>query len=1697
MAQARRDEGGEVGRKQRERDFAMERGRQQAKIIRAIREREDVHPAIGKTKVEYAGPDPPYPGDDATDEQKNAWMDARQPRRERVAEWNRAHLAQVAEGKLTPEDAKKLGVDDEGVTWAPLPPKLYHVTTAAKEVREGGLKSRHQLVQEQAPSARAGLGGGTAETISFTDDPKIAADILHGLRQYHAAATGTLTVPEMIRQAEKGEGATGTWDSSLKRLYQNSWEPGQPDPIGYTEAKRGRMIVSRYEHEKYFSKGTKTDLAGAIKASDLPPHAEPDEGWLGGDGERRHISYSLPLADFPEERQREERVSFFKGFSAFREHAGGPMDPLFFLSDEHAMAKLDPKNFGIVTVVPKPKALGHQMGSLGEWRVHSPRAFDIEDISDRLLSEFHLYSPDQPREPSGTSEGGRFADAGGGSGIPSAEAMGDVTVEEHPDGELLISTPRLYARVKIEKDTAEVVMVRNRKTMAGRDAQAPEPKDFLRVMHRMIREVKARGATQIVADIVHDKLARVVEKLGGTVQRDRSGFGYATTRHVLPLDSPKLAKLAEAAAASFILLDRTQTYLAAQWGLSEWPVEWVCALVADEEGEDTDSDECHWVTLDNGAKVCIGTHTGTIKKGPQALVGQHIRDVRPPTRPPKGEGTPRSRQAPPPWVPRPEDQERQAFLDDAAQEGLARQRVLFAQAQRTPQTVSAQTWDDLPKAQQDRIKQQWKEESGGKEIPSTLPLLLNYARRKGLDQVGAATAWADFSHDEQEAIRQHWIKGAVELRPTEPQIAEKAAGLWERMSPSSRWEYAHEYELDHVPMKEPSKWSVWDNEAEGYRQTQQVARVLVRTRAADLWHTRYPNSKAPMPQWDEVGRTLWGAWKNDSNSGLALALQEAAIEEFGANNHLTPHQQETAEGALAWVTDQMNGREVAKTYLRALWETNQFLLDKAGQKEVRLYRAVVLPKPVVRKQSAVFYGGGSGERDYVALPDLKLRQNALQSTSYSRDTPNSWEGVGSSPEGGRRVVVSMTVPASAMLSLPVFGQNTQREQEVVVLGTPWKEWRAWYDKAPNLDDWELRGGPPPAVPLKDTLGDWYYKRYDKELREQAMPINQKLERVEPTDDDFVIDFSDPDQNGGLGHWLVPSSRPESTDKAELTEAARLRYGAGSPIHLIALALQQGHPHAQALLRRAQQRSQQRLLAQAEDDCHWVTLDNGAKVCIGGSGEITKGPSTLVGQNISAVRAGARGEAPQAEPRRWEDLTPQQQDTARTAYIESERPRAMESAVYQRRLEIEGRIRETLSKDKVFLLGIAQEWLNHNPELAKKLKLDAETLAAATQVDKNGLPYVSNRDLPDAQEWLVSTAKEDWPREVMRAFDDTVYRRRDATPDSELERSLEKSVLRTLGKNWETVSAEKRFEYHGTPIGGEHFDFGPVKETEAQSKADLLRTQGYGRNPLTQEANGVVVLTKRGRETEAKLRQSGTSLRELTAAFTPRFPSGGPDYETTLTIEPGYSEKTVTIHGTITDPATGQRVGSFGRSIYFDAKYAAHLEFFVEGTDAKNKGIAGLFSIATDEYYRKLGLKNVQLQAISQERNEITGHQVWPSQGFTWSERRGADMYREAFASVVAARYGADSAESKTAEAMRAREAPAWEYTAFKDRQGESIGWYLMHLEKIGRMPPFPPVQHSPAMFRPLDQPDSVAEKIWQAHVQRTLKKLGLSATAAV
>jgi hypothetical protein len=90
-------------------------------------------------------------------------------------------------------------------------------------------------------------------------------------------------------------------------------------------------------------------------------------------------------------------------------------------------------------------------------------------------------------------------------------------------------------------------------------------------------------------------------------------------------------------------------------------------------------------------------------------------------------------------------------------------------------------------------------------------------------------------------------------------------------------------------------------------------------------------------------------------------------------------------------------------------------------------------------------GGYSTSTQYNRLPNINVVRNGASSMTTDRNVANAWGG------SAGRVVLRASVPRTAVISVPAYGQNIHGEHEVVVAGTAWKGWDSWRGQAPPFD----------------------------------------------------------------------------------------------------------------------------------------------------------------------------------------------------------------------------------------------------------------------------------------------------------------------------------------------------------------------------------------------------------------------------------------------------------------------------------------------------------------------------------------------------------------------------------------------------------------------------------------------------------------------
>jgi GNAT superfamily N-acetyltransferase len=126
-------------------------------------------------------------------------------------------------------------------------------------------------------------------------------------------------------------------------------------------------------------------MAGLLTETSLPSTTPPKngEGWYplpdqkvikDNAGNERYMVWQRPRTEKEKVR---DRWQFMKAFLPAREWAGGNEDPLFFMTDTEALAKVPEEDIAILKYVPVPGAMGTQESALGEWRTYSSNAVKL------------------------------------------------------------------------------------------------------------------------------------------------------------------------------------------------------------------------------------------------------------------------------------------------------------------------------------------------------------------------------------------------------------------------------------------------------------------------------------------------------------------------------------------------------------------------------------------------------------------------------------------------------------------------------------------------------------------------------------------------------------------------------------------------------------------------------------------------------------------------------------------------------------------------------------------------------------------------------------------------------------------------------------------------------------------------------------------------------------------------------------------------------------------------------------------------------------------------------------------------------------------------------------------------------------------------------------------------------------------------
>ena len=251
-----------------------------------------------------------------------------------------------------------------------------------------------------------------------------------------------------------------------------------------------------------------------------------------------------------------------------------------------------------------------------------------------------------------------------------------------------------------------------------------------------------------------------------------------------------------------------------------------------------------------------------------------------------------------------------------------------------------------------------------------------------------------------------------------------------------------------------------DTSGKDYKKTQWLARNLSITRAVEVIAERGIQMKpgvVPLTAIRRVDNELWSAWKGSSTSQDGLLLQVATADELGGRlNPKTGHggRVQIDKDAVRAKADKdyegIGGYNAIKAYVRAKWETTQYLLDKAGINELKLYRGIALELDTLAQaeREKMLLEIRQMVEGHAKVPTNVVRNGAASTTTNSK-IANGWS------QSSTRLVLRISAPRTAAISIPAYGINIKSEQEVVIAGTAWKGWDSWLGSAPDFEKVKL------------------------------------------------------------------------------------------------------------------------------------------------------------------------------------------------------------------------------------------------------------------------------------------------------------------------------------------------------------------------------------------------------------------------------------------------------------------------------------------------------------------------------------------------------------------------------------------------------------------------------------------------------------------
>ena len=314
------------------------------------------------------------------DDNKEGWSDYFKKERPLKQQWTDMMDRAISTGEITEEEARsKYGFYSNARNYGgykDLPETMWHVTTALSKIQEQGFKTRDE-------TGRSGLGGGTSDTISFTDNVEMARGYLEAMKLSRSFMKGDISPQDLMLEAKRD----GYWNDILDTMRRESSGERNGLPTKIADLMEGGTYLSMPvpEHLKDAPQARLDSILGMMGSRDFK-------------GARREGDFLY--RDLDKKNAQELRAQFLKYWLFWREQRTRKVDPVFFTNNWDDLINTPESDIALVEVKSKPKARGYYLPAEHEFRIRFGDLVDLKRVvakvekseEQRLLKPFQTFA---------------------------------------------------------------------------------------------------------------------------------------------------------------------------------------------------------------------------------------------------------------------------------------------------------------------------------------------------------------------------------------------------------------------------------------------------------------------------------------------------------------------------------------------------------------------------------------------------------------------------------------------------------------------------------------------------------------------------------------------------------------------------------------------------------------------------------------------------------------------------------------------------------------------------------------------------------------------------------------------------------------------------------------------------------------------------------------------------------------------------------------------------------------------------------------------------------------------------------------------------------------------------------------------------------------------------------------------------------